>query len=199
MRSLMSCQMGGYGVRSKGLFKYEQGIQIDKNLQLTSSKEGYVRFLRIVDFTQNTDDIRYVKHPGEKYIIDEDNVVMVRYGASAGFIGTDLSGVLANNLFKIHYGLLVKNYVRLVFKSPYFETELKLNTKGGAMPAINFGFLNKFVFPLPPLPEQQAIVEKVNSLMALCDELEQQIDNSQTQIEQLMQSCLQEVFEHESN
>ena len=30
--------------------------------------------------------------------------------------------------------------------------------------------------------------------MALCDELEQQIDNSQTQIEQLMQSCLKEVF-----
>ena len=31
--------------------------------------------------------------------------------------------------------------------------------------------------------------------MALCDELEQQIDNSQNQIEQLMQSCLKEVFE----
>jgi type I restriction enzyme, S subunit len=34
--------------------------------------------------------------------------------------------------------------------------------------------------------------------MALCDELEQQIDNSQTQIEQLMQSCLKEVFEVET-
>ncbi len=30
--------------------------------------------------------------------------------------------------------------------------------------------------------------------MALCDELEQQVDNSQSQIEQLMQSCLKEVF-----
>jgi hypothetical protein len=30
-------------------------------------------------------------------------------------------------------------------------------------------------------------------------ELEQQVDNSQTQIEQLMQSCLKEVFEEESN
>jgi len=35
--------------------------------------------------------------------------------------------------------------------------------------------------------------------MALCDELEQQVDNSQTQVEQLMQSCLKEVFEQESN
>ena len=48
--------------------------------------------------------------------------------------------------------------------------------------------------PLAPLKEQKAIVEKVNSLMALCDELEQEVDNSQSQIEQLMQSCLKEVF-----
>lgn len=56
-----------------------------------------------------------------------------------------------------------------------------------------------FLFALPPKEEQEAIVEKVNSLMALCDKLEQQIENSQTQIEQLMQSCLKEVFEEESN
>ena len=55
------------------------------------------------------------------------------------------------------------------------------------------------VFPLPPIQEQQAIVEKVNSLMVLCDELEQQIESSQTQIEILLQSCLKEVFEYESN
>ncbi len=34
----------------------------------------------------------------------------------------------------------------------------------------------------------------VQALMALCDELEQQIETSHTQVEQLMQSCLKEVF-----
>ena len=68
-----------------------------------------------------------------------------------------------------------------------------------ARPNLSMGNISKFMMPLPPLKEQQAIVEKVNSLMALCDELEQQIDNSQTQVEQLMQSCLKEVFEEESN
>ena len=61
------------------------------------------------------------------------------------------------------------------------------------------GTIRDTIITIPPLEEQKVIVEKVNSLMALCDELEQQIETSQTQIEQLMQSCLKEVFEYESN
>ena len=58
-----------------------------------------------------------------------------------------------------------------------------------------FKELKQIQIPLPPMEEQIEILQKVNSLMALCDELEQQIDTSHKQIEQLMQSCLKEVFE----
>jgi len=50
-------------------------------------------------------------------------------------------------------------------------------------------------FSFPPVKEQIAIVQKVNSLMSLCDALEQQVQQSQEQSEQLMQSVLREVFE----
>jgi len=70
---------------------------------------------------------------------------------------------------------------------------------GAAFPNINTKFLSEMMFPFPPEEEQQAIVEKVNSLISLCDKLEQQVDNSQIQIEQLMKSCLKEVFEQESS
>lgn len=179
---------------SENLFRYEQGIQVDKNLQLTNEMDGFVRFLRIVDFTQKTDDIRYVKSPGDKHFISVDTLVMVRYGASAGFIGSDLEGVLANNLFKIHYGVLIKAFVKLLFQSPYFMSELYLNTKGGAMPAINFGFLNKFKFPLAPLMEQQAIVETVSRLMALCDRLEQEVASGTSRTELWMKGAVREVM-----
>lgn len=49
--------------------------------------------------------------------------------------------------------------------------------------------------PLPPFEEQKAIVQKVNAIMGLCDALEQELQQSQKQSEQLMQSCLREVFE----
>jgi type I restriction enzyme S subunit len=48
-------------------------------------------------------------------------------------------------------------------------------------------------FPLPSKQEQTAIVEKVNGMMALCDQLEQKIESHQTTQEQWMQRCLREV------
>ncbi|WP_208022761.1 restriction endonuclease subunit S domain-containing protein [Flavobacterium jejuense] len=52
----------------------------------------------------------------------------------------------------------------------------------------------ELIFPLPPLGEQKAIIEKVTALMGLCDALEQEIEQSKGYSEQLMQSVLREVF-----
>lgn len=66
---------------------------------------------------------------------------------------------------------------------------------GMAQPKMPQKRMNIIPVPLPPIKEQKVIVEKVNSLMALCDELEEQIINSETQIELLMKSCLKEALE----
>ena len=54
--------------------------------------------------------------------------------------------------------------------------------------------LHNFAFPLPPLTEQQAIVERVDKLMAMIDELEKQVSECKEQSEMLMQSILREAF-----
>jgi type I restriction enzyme S subunit len=93
-----------------------------------------------------------------------------------------------------------------VLDSPYMEVleylEVYINgislvdyITGMAQPKMPQKRMNIIPVPLPSLEEQKSIVEKVNALMALCDELEQQIETSHTQVEQLMQSCLKEVFE----
>jgi type I restriction enzyme S subunit len=60
---------------------------------------------------------------------------------------------------------------------------------------INLGILTELIFPLPPLSEQKRIVEKVNQLMQHCNELEQQVQQSISYAQQLMQAVLREVFE----
>lgn len=50
-------------------------------------------------------------------------------------------------------------------------------------------------FPLPPLVEQQTIVNRVENLLSMVDELESQVSERKDQSEQLMQAVLREAFE----
>ena len=97
-------------------------------------------------------------------------------------------------LFKHYrYGLPAEGFLKVFSK--YIAMSLQSEAAGGAQPFVSLKFFRNLIIGLPSMEEQKAIVEKVSSLMRLCDELEQQINTSQTQIEQLMQSCLKEVFE----
>jgi len=56
---------------------------------------------------------------------------------------------------------------------------------------------NTFI-PLPPLQEQLQIVEKVDTLMQLCDELENNIKHAKDYSGQLMEAVLREAFEEKN-
>tara|TARA_A100000171_G_C2140531_1_gene155406 strand:- start:5507 stop:7213 length:1707 start_codon:yes stop_codon:yes gene_type:complete len=88
-------------------------------------------------------------------------------------------------------------YTQLFIKSPTFMDEVLGKVSGTAYSALTIIKLKSLMFMLPPLEEQKAIVQKVNALMGLCDALEQEVLQSQEHSEQLMQSCLREVFEGE--
>jgi type I restriction enzyme S subunit len=93
-------------------------------------------------------------------------------------------------------------FVPLGKVNPYYlDSIIKDSTKKlkNASSATTIAYLNKtkcdsLILALPPLEEQKAIVDKVNSLMNLCDALEKEIKQSQEQSEKLMQSVLREVF-----
>jgi len=60
---------------------------------------------------------------------------------------------------------------------------------------INATKLREYIFTLPTLAAQQAIVERVDKLMVMIDELEKQVSVRKNQAEMLMQSVLREAFE----
>ena len=64
---------------------------------------------------------------------------------------------------------------------------------------LNLADLPGLSFPLPPLPEQKRIVEKVDKLMSYCDELEKQVKENQENSEKLMSAVLKESFENGNN
>ncbi|GGG52199.1 hypothetical protein GCM10010976_24190 [Bizionia arctica] len=74
----------------------------------------------------------------------------------------------------------------------YYESCAKRTTN---LASINKTQMRSTPIAFPPLEEQKAIVEKVNTLMGLCDGLEQEVQQSQEHSEMMMQSVLREVFE----
>lgn len=67
---------------------------------------------------------------------------------------------------------------------------------GGLQPMLSNVRLSMIPLPFPCANEQQAIVTKVEKLLALCGQLETLITQNQTHTEQLMQAVLKEAFSH---
>jgi type I restriction enzyme S subunit len=62
------------------------------------------------------------------------------------------------------------------------------------IPGISREDVDRFVFSLPPLAEQQRIVAKVDELMALCDGLESRLNTTQTEARRLLEAVLHEAL-----
>jgi type I restriction enzyme S subunit len=64
----------------------------------------------------------------------------------------------------------------------------------GQQPNLKSSHVTHLRFPLPPLAEQAAIVERVEALIATCRELETEIERSRTHAADLLQAVLKEAF-----
>lgn len=73
---------------------------------------------------------------------------------------------------------LMPEFIRLVLKTPYFIEYANTSTHGMNLPRMGTDKARAALFPLAPLNEQRRIVGKVDELMALCDQLEQQTEAS---------------------
>ncbi|MCX5952731.1 MAG: restriction endonuclease subunit S [Cyanobacteria bacterium] len=72
--------------------------------------------------------------------------------------------------------------------------ELVQRAYGSGKPGLNLDNIRSLTIPLPPLAEQHRIVAKVNELMALCDQLEQQLCQADQQRRRLLEAVLAEAL-----
>lgn len=87
---------------------------------------------------------------------------------------------------------ILKSYTKLFFKKHY--EEIRELAAGCAQPNLNVGKIKSTLIPIPPIEEQKRIFAKVDELMKICDELEEQIKQSKKSSEQLIQSILYNIF-----
>ena len=85
-------------------------------------------------------------------------------------------------------------YIKYLLESNLFYDQIKANVSGAVQVNLNTGWLSKFIFPLPPLAEQERIVAKLDELMSNCDQLESKAEKMKNYTTKLFEASLKEAF-----
>jgi type I restriction enzyme S subunit len=154
--------------------------------------------LELEDVEKETSKILQKSRFGKKPFLSSKNRFSsgdVIYGKLRPYLDkvlvADEDGVCTTEMVPVRgYMDIYPFYIRLVMKTPDFIKYANDSTHGMNLPRLGTDKARMALFPLPPYVEQQRIVAKVDELMALCDQLEQQqthsIDAHQTLVETLL-------------
>ncbi len=135
----------------------------------------------------------------KSYILKAGDVVIGRRGemGRCAVVTEDENGWICGTgsfFLKLHINIYRPFFIKIL--SSDFAKRILLGASVGAtMNNLNHRILNNLPIPLPPLPEQNRIVKKLEQLMQLCDELQISIQNSQQQNEMLLQQVLREALQ----
>ncbi len=175
---------------------FEGGSQPPKHEWVKTPCDGYVRMLQIRDFTKSREaDIEYVKQSKKLRLCKSDDILIGRYGASVGKILTGLEGAYNVAIIKSipNESLIIKRYIRRYFESAYFQGVLqKVCIVRTAQAGFSKDDIDNALIPLPPLSEQQRIVERLDAAFAQIDELKAKAEKRLNEARQLFQAELTE-------
>lgn len=160
---------------------------------------GGVPTIRTTDMS--SDGLIHLKSPPEVVLSEEQ---LQTYGLKkgdllvtrSGSIGTmalfmlEMDAIPSAYLIRIRFlPTLLPRFGLIYLRSPMGQRLLGLNTTSVGVPNVNATKMATFPLALPPLEIQQQIVEKVEELLALCDQLNLHISQARQQHE-----CLASVL-----
>ena len=174
------------------------GTPSQRNPNYYSSTISWVKSVEL-DKGLITDTEEKITEEAIKYssakVFPKGTLLIALYGATIGklaFLGIDaatnqaICGIFQNdniNSKYLYHFLFCKKH------------DLVNQSIGGAQPNISQGILKNLDIPLPPLPEQQAIVSKIEELLSELDNGKQQLLTAQRQLKVYRQSLLKWAFE----
>ena len=157
---------------------------------LSSNQYGYTakavyddnlpKMLRITDIQEYGVDWESVpncvvdKETIEKYLLKDGDIVIARTGATTGksfLLSNPKNAVFASYLIRLRVSHpVLTDCIYLFLQSDLYWKQISDLSSGIAQPGVNSSKLQTLLTPLPPLPEQHRIVERIESLFAKLDE-----------------------------
>ena len=133
---------------------------------------------------------------GEKCnFCSENDFLIVWDGSRSGLVGKGVNGALGSTLVKINFPRIENDFAYYFLKSKY--QQINTRAKGTGTPHVDPGLLWNYVFPIAPLPEQRAIVAKIEQLFSKLDNGIANLKTAQDKLEIYRQAVLKKAFEGE--
>lgn len=184
----------GSSPRPKGDSRYFSKVKTDFNWITISDISNYCQDSVLLDTRE------HLTEEGSKHsrYVDIDEFIIAVSGSTTGKCCiTGINGFIYDGLAvtKIIDKGLISRYLLNYMMSLY--SKINDSKSGASFPNINTEYLNNLLLPLPPLAEQNRIVQKLDELMQYCNELEASIKQSESQNEKLLQQVLREALRKE--
>ena len=127
----------------------------------------------------------------------EDDFLMVWDGSRSGLVGKGMNGALGSTLVRINLSGIENNYAYHFLSSKY--QEINTRAKGSGTPHVDPYLLWNYDFSICSLPEQRAIVAKIEELFSDLDKGIADLKKAQDQLKAYRQAVLKKAFEGEFN
>ena len=150
------------------------GKRVPVGYSLTNQNTGY-KYIRVADMKQysvRNNDAHYISKEIysliKNYTISKDDLYITVAGTIGvvGEIPIEFDGAnLTENANKIVFTQLNKKCLMYLLSSDYLQAQIKNCTTKVGQPKLAIIRIQNFLLPLPPLKEQQRIVEKIEELI----------------------------------
>ena len=167
-------------------WEWERWGNISESIQYgynaPAKDNGRIKMVRISDIQNNAifwDTVPFCEIEESDirtYLLQANDILFARTGGTVGksYLVQEIpeEAIYAGYLIRTRYSQwLCPQYLKYFMESELYWSQLRNGTIATAQPNCNGKTLGKMLLPIPPLPEQYRIVEKVNDLFSQCNSI----------------------------
>ena len=191
--------------RNETLLKYVTSGSRDWKKYYSDKGALFIRTQNINTNKLTKENVAFVELPekveGKRSLIEKHDILITITGANVGkvaLIDFDIEEAYVSQSVALlkYLDSRITKFLYYYFQAPNFgKTFIDKMVYGMGRPVLSLPNMKNVPIALPPIAQQELIIQEIESHFSICDHIEKTIDESLSQAEALRQSILKQAFE----